>query len=122
MITAQFLFNIDTYYQFENIFFCKVLTTEALIMWTSRFGILGSEESKQRLDELPQSKGYLELEILINDDDNETLGDGDPHGKIKKYKPYFTGKNNKRTTNSLNSRKVVMVHGDGRMSRKQVIR
>ena len=91
--------------------------------WLKHFQSItqGDEETKQNVNEISQGKGYLELEILINDDDNEILGD-DPHGKMNKYKPYFTGKNNKRTTKSLNRRKVVMVHGDGRMSRKQVIR
>ena len=90
-------------------------------MWTARFGILGQDENRQKLDEITSSKRHLEIEILINEDDSEIRRVA-PDNSINKYKPYFTGNNSLRPTEAVNRRKVVIVHGDGRMSRKQVIR
>ena len=90
-------------------------------MWTARFGILGQDENRQKLDEITSSKRHLEIEILINEDDSEIRRVA-PDNSINKYKPYFTGNNSLRPAEAVNSRKVVIVHGDGRMSRKQVIR
>ena len=91
-------------------------------MWTARFGILGQDENRQKLDEITSSKRHLEIEILINEDDNEIRRNVASEKSINKYKPYFTGNNSLRPTEAVNRRKVVIVHGDGRMSRKQVIR
>ena len=90
-------------------------------MWTARYGVLGSEEEETRPDIMSPKKDHLELEIHMNE-----IGHADErNNKIDKrnqYKPYFTKRNHERSASSPKRHKIVTVHGDGRMSQKQVIR
>ena len=90
-------------------------------MWTARYGVLGSEEEETRTDIISPKKDHLELEIHMNEigheDENNNKID-----KRNQYKPYFTKKNYERSASSPKRHKIVTVHGDGRMSQKEVIR
>ena len=90
-------------------------------MWTARFGILGSEETKKQTDDTSSTDAYLELDIQMNMNGNDIKIDTTP-GKTNKYKPYFSTKNNKRKGNPLKRSKTVTVRGDGKISQKEVIR
>ena len=90
-------------------------------MWTARFGILGTEEKGKSSESQNAEDGYLELEILLDDVNNEHSGENS-RSEIRNYKPYFNGNISKTRKKILNRREVVMVHGDGRMSEKRVIR
>ena len=90
-------------------------------MWTARYGVLGSEEEETRPDIISPKKDHLELEIHMN----EIAHEDDNNNKIIKrnqYKPYFTKRNHERSAGSPKRHKIVTVHGDGRMSQKEVIR
>ena len=112
--------NVCYPYQFLSIY-TPVLATEALVMWTARYGVLGSEEEETRPDIMSPKKDHLELEIHMNEigheDENNNKID-----KRNQYKPYFTKRNHERSASSPKRHKIVTVHGDGRMSQKQVIR
>ena len=90
-------------------------------MWTARYGVLGSEEEETRSDIISLKKDHLELEIHMNEigheDENNNKID-----KRNQYKPYFTKRNHERSASSPKRHKIVTVHGDGRMSQKEVIR
>ena len=90
-------------------------------MWTARFGILGTEEKGKSSESQNAEDGYLELEILLDDVNNEHSGENS-RSEIRNYQPYFDGNISKTRKKILNRREVVMVHGDGRMSEKRVIR
>ena len=90
-------------------------------MWTARYGVLGSEEEITRTDIISPKKDHLELEIHMNEIGHEDENDN-KIDKRNQYKPYFTKRNHERSASSPKRHKIVTVHGDGRMSQKEVIR
>ena len=102
-----------------------VLATEALVMWTSRFGILKSNDKESGAKKSPEEESFLELEILIGDEggvDDLVGEEGPPQERVRNYNPYFSKNEYKRKRKNANNRNVLTVYGDGRMTRKQVIR
>ena len=102
------------------LFWLLALVTEALIMWTARFGAVDSDGTEKRSNDVAPSRTHLELEIKINGDKNENNAEG--RFKSSNYNHYDPETSYKRKARKLSHRKVVTVNGDGRLSQKKVLR
>ena len=90
-------------------------------MWTSRFGVLGSEKDKEGSEDITSDNKLLELEIQMNNEDVENTHE---HKLVanKNYNIYNSRKNKESKPSIFKHRKIVTVSGDGRMSQKEVIK
>ena len=102
------------------LFWLLALVTEALIMWTARFGAVDSDGTEKRSNDVAPSRTHLELEIKINGEKNENNAEG--RFKSSNYNHYDPETSYKRKARKLSHRKVVTVNGDGRLSQKKVLR
>ena len=102
------------------LFWLLALVTEALIMWTARFGAVDSDGTEKRSNDVAPSRTHLELEIKINGDKNEN--NAESRFKSSSYNHYNPETSYKRKARKLSHRKVVTVNGDGRLSQKKVLR
>ena len=96
------------------------LVTEALVMWTSRFGLFNSESTEKHSRDVTLSKNQLELEIKMNGEQVE--GNNDIHLKRNNYNHYVPESSYNRKPRKLSNRKLVTIDGDGRFSEKKVFR
>ena len=90
-------------------------------MWTSRFGILGSEKDKEGSEDITSDKKLLELEIQMNNDEDENSHE-QTFVANKNYNSYRSRKTEQSKPSTFKHHKIVTVYGDGRMSQKEVIR
>ena len=102
------------------LFWLLALVTEALIMWTARFGAVDSDGTEKRSNDVAPSRTHLELEIKINGEKNENNAEG--RFKSSNYNHYDPETSYKRKARKLSHRKVVTVNGDGRLSQKKVLK
>ena len=102
------------------IFWLSALVTEALIMWTARFGAIDSDGTEKRSNDITPSRTHLELEIKINGEKNQN--NDEVRFESSNYNHYDPEMSYKRKARKLSHRKVVTVNGDGRLSQKKVLR
>merc|ERR1712018_664022 len=90
-------------------------------MWTSRYGILGSEKDKESSEYITSDRKLLELEIQMNNEEDENSNEL-KFVKNKNYNSYYSRNNRKNKQNLSRHHKIVTVYGDGRMSQREMIR